>query len=441
MTPPEAAPTLRRELGKWDLTAIGVNQVIGSAIFLMPSQIAGLVGGWSIVAFGFGGLVSLCVGLCFAEVGSRFDRTGGPYLFTRVAFGRFVAFEVGWMQWLARTTAHASVINGLALALGFYWPAVRLGVPRASIIVGLTLALAFIQVRGIRESKWLVNALTIGKLVPLTVFIVIGAFYLQPSLIGPFPPITIDQASQATLLMIFTYGGYDVIPIPAGEATNPRRHVPFAMIATLLIVAAVMSLGQVVALGTLSNLGQSQTPLADASAVFLGGAGALMMGVGSILSMTGNLTGQILSGSRLVFALGENGDLPVFFGRIHSKYRTPANSIVFTAAVALALALSGSYVTMAAMSALVRIVTLSGTCAATLALRRPKYADRVQPATYTTPFGATVPIVGLIVMMLVAAAATRQQLIFGLYGMLAGAVLFFAASFRRSGTAAPAAGV
>jgi amino acid transporter len=435
------APTLRRELGKWDLTAIGINQVIGSAIFLMPSQIAGLVGGWSILAFVFGGVASLCVGLCFAEVGSRFDRTGGPYLFTRVAFGRFVAFQVGWMQWLARTTSHASVINGLALALGFYWPAARLGVPRASLIVGLTAVLASIQVRGIRESKWTVNVLTIGKLLPLSIFIVVGLFYLQPSLIGPFPPITVNQASQAALLMIFTYGGYDVIPIPAGEASNPRRHVPFAMIATLLIVTGVMSLGQIVALGTLPNLGASTTPLADASALFLGGAGALMMGVGSILSMTGNLTGQILSGSRVVFALGENRDLPAFFGRIHPKYRTPANSIVFTAAVALALALSGSYVTMAAMSAVVRIVTLAGTCAATLALRRPRFADQVQPATYKTPFGPTVPIVALGIMMLVTAAATTQQLVFGLYGMIAGAVLFFAAGFGRSATAAPAAGV
>lgn len=441
MTTPEAVPTLRRELGKWDLTAIGVNQVIGSAIFLMPSQIAGLVAGWSILAFVGGGLASLCVGLCFAEVGSRFDRTGGPYLFTRVAFGRFVAFQVGWMQWLARTTSHASVINGLALALGFYWPAVKLGVPRAALIIGLTAVLALIQVRGIRESKWTVNVLTIGKLLPLSIFIVVGLFYLQPSLIGPFPPITVTQASQAALLMIFTYGGYDVIPVPAGEASNPRRQVPFAMIATLLIVTAVMSLGQIVALGTLPNLGASTTPLADASALFLGSAGALMMGIGAIVSMTGNLTGQILTGSRVVFALGENGDLPSFFGRIHPKYRTPANSILVTAAVALTLALTGSFVTMAALSAVVRIVTLSGTCAATLALRLPRYGDRVQPATYHTPLGPTVPLVALGIMILVTAAATRQQLVFGLYGMMAGAVLFFAAGFRRSGTPAPAAGV
>src|ERR1051325_77283 len=79
-------PTLRRLLGKWDLTAIGINQVIGSAVFLMPSQVAAQVGNWSPIAFLLAGLASLLVALCFAEASSRFETTGGPYLYTRTAF-------------------------------------------------------------------------------------------------------------------------------------------------------------------------------------------------------------------------------------------------------------------------------------------------------------------------------------------------------------------
>ena len=120
--------TLRRALGRWDLTAIGVNQVIGGAIFLMPSQVAAQIGAWSPIAFVLMGLASLTVALCFAELGSRFDGTGGPYLYTRAAFGRFVAFEVGWMQWFTRAASQASVMAGIALALGYYWPAVTVGV-------------------------------------------------------------------------------------------------------------------------------------------------------------------------------------------------------------------------------------------------------------------------------------------------------------------------
>ena len=82
------------------------------------------------------GLLSLSIALCFAEVGSRFETTGGPYLPARAAFGRFVGFEVGWMMWFARVTSHASVVNGLTLALAFYWPALADGIPRAATITG-----------------------------------------------------------------------------------------------------------------------------------------------------------------------------------------------------------------------------------------------------------------------------------------------------------------
>src|SRR2546428_10976536 len=100
-------PTLRRALGRWDLTAIGVSQVIGGAIFLMPSQVAAQIGGWSPVGFVVMGLASLTVALCFAEVGRRFGGTCGPDFYTRAAVGRGVAFLVGWVRWFTRGARHA----------------------------------------------------------------------------------------------------------------------------------------------------------------------------------------------------------------------------------------------------------------------------------------------------------------------------------------------
>ena len=180
--------TLRRELGKWDLTAIGINQVIGSAVFILPSQVAAQVGSWSPIAFLAIGFASLLVALCFAEVGSRFEGTGGPYLYTRAAFGRFVAFEVGWMQWFTRVTSQAAIVNAIALALGFYWPVMTSGVGRASMIAAVTLALGWINLRGIRQSAFVINLLTIAKLVPLALFIVVGLLVHRrqpPHALGP----------------------------------------------------------------------------------------------------------------------------------------------------------------------------------------------------------------------------------------------------------------
>ena len=142
--------------------------------------------------------------------------------------------------------------------------------------------------------------------------------------------------------MIFIYGGFDVVGTPAGEAIDPRRHVPFALVTTILAVMTIMTLAQIVAQGVLPDLAPHSTPIADAAAVFLGSAGALLVGAGSVVSMTGNNAGQVLSGSRMLFALAEHGELPAFFARIHPRFRTPANAVVFTSVVAVLLALSGS---------------------------------------------------------------------------------------------------
>src|SRR5258707_2020340 len=142
MIQPFAVAQRRRELGRWDLTAIGINQVIGGAVFAMPAALAAIVGGWSpflIVGVGF---ASLLIALTFGEVASRFDGTGGAYLYTRTAFGRFAGFEVGWMLWFTRVASWAAVINVLVSSLGFYWPAITVGARRAALITTVTAILA-----------------------------------------------------------------------------------------------------------------------------------------------------------------------------------------------------------------------------------------------------------------------------------------------------------
>jgi amino acid transporter len=422
---------LRRELGRWDLTAIGVNQVIGSAIFLLPANVAKEIGAWGPVAFFGVGLASLLIALCFAEVGSRFDRTGGPYLPARAAYGRFIGFEVGWMMWFTRVASQASVSNGLALALAFYWPALATGMPRLLLISAVTLTLTWINVRGIRQSSWVVNALTIGKLVPLCLFIVAGIWFVQCDHLTALPDVTTRQVGAAALLLVFAYGGYEVTGVPAGEAANPRRDVPFAFVLTILTVMVVMTLTSVVATGVLPDVAATQTPLADGAALFLGSAGALVISIGSAISMTGNNMGQVLTGSRTIFALAENRDLPTWFARVHPRYQTPSNAILFTGGVALTLALTGSFVTLAAVSAVARLVMYLAVCTATLVLRGRAANAEMGAAQFTAPLGPVVPVLASVVALSILAGATTQQLLMGGYALIAGAVLFLIANRKH----------
>jgi amino acid transporter len=353
-------------------------------------------------------------------------------LFTRAAFGRFAGFEVGWMQWFTRASSQASVVNGLALALGFYWPFVTSGAGRAALVTLVTVALAWINVRGIRQSSLVITLLTLGKLLPLAVFIGAGFFFVNWSRVVPSGAITFGQAEAAALLLIFAFGGYEVVPVPAGESTHPERHVPFALVVTILAVTAVMALAQMVAQGTLSGLAQSKTPIADAALVSLGTAGALMIGIGSVVSMTGNNAGQVLTGSRMLFALAENQELPSWFAQVHPRFRTPANTVLFTSAVALVLALTGSFEKLAAASAVARLVVYAAGCAASLKLRQSRYADAVQPATFVVPFGPVIPVLAVAVSVTILAGATRQQLLGGLSALVVGAALFVASGWLRN---------
>jgi basic amino acid/polyamine antiporter, APA family len=423
-------PSLRRELGRWDLTAIGVNQVIGSAIFLLPSDVARQIGPWGPLAFLLVGVASLFIALCFAEVGSRFDRTGGPYLPARTAYGRFIGFEVGWMMWFTRVASQASVSNGLVLALAFYWPALALGWRRPLVITALTLVLAYINVRGIKQSSLVLNILTIGKLVPLFLFIVVGIWFIDPSHFTSMPDVTSGQIATAALLLIFAYGGYEVTGVPAGESANPRRDVPFAFVMTILTVAVVMTLTSLVATGVLPDVAITRQPLADGAAIFMGAIGALIVSAGSAISMTGNNMGQVLTGSRTIFALAENGDLPRWFAKVHPRFATPSNAILFSAAVALTLALTGSFVQLAAVSAVARLVMYVAVTTATLVLRRRQPSEEMRAAEFTIPLGPVVPVIATVIALSILAGATRQQLLAGAAALAAGAVLYAIARSR-----------
>jgi amino acid transporter len=366
--------------------------------------------------------------LSFAEVSSRFDATGGSYLFTRAAFGRFAAFEVGWLMWFTRTASWAAVMNVLAASIGFYWPSVTAGWPRAVLITAIVGAIAWINIRGIRQSSLVVNVLTVGKLLPLIVFIIAGILAMDPGRLAPQGDLTVESVSSGVLLLIFAFGGYEIVPVTAGETREPRHVVPFALIMTIAIVTIVMTLVQVVALGTLPDLTQSRTPLADAATIFLGAAGGLLITMGAVVSTSGNNMGSALSGSRNLFALAEQGDLPAFFGKVHPRYRTPVTAIAVTAGVTLILALSGTFSRLALVSAVSRLVVYAFTCAATLRLRNPRFAGIVKPAMFVVPFGPVIPASATLIAIATLAGARREQLVAGLMALAVGSILFVIAS-------------
>ncbi len=207
-----------RWLGPWDLAAIGVNGVIGAGIFILPATVAQLVGTSGPLAYLFSGIVVFLIALCFAEIGSYFTASGGPYLYARKAFGPFVGFEVGWVTWLVRATSTGAVCNALVTYLGYFWPGVEDRWNQSLVMTSLLVSLTLVNLCGVRYGAWVVNFLTLAKLLPLAIFIVIGSVSVRAENLLPLHWPSVDHFGEATLLLIFAYGGFEIIAIPAEEA-------------------------------------------------------------------------------------------------------------------------------------------------------------------------------------------------------------------------------
>jgi len=385
--------SLVRGIRRWDLVAVTINGIIGAGIFGLPAKTFALIGNYSLIAFVACALIVCLIILCFAEVGSRFEETGGPYLYAREAFGETVAFEVGWLIWLARLTAFAANCNLMISYLAFFWPPASGPVQRAIIIVLVVLALSLVNIVGIRQTTIASNVFTIGKLIPLLIFVAAGLFFLNRGAFAFGPAPSTGAFSQSVLLLVYAFTGFEMAAIPAGEIRDPRRALPRALLIAIGVVAVLYILIQVVSIGTLPGLASSGKPLADAGQRFLGTTGAAIISAGAIISIVGNLNIILLSGSRVPFAIAERGQLPRFLAQVHRRFATPHISILISAAVMMFLTLKSSFVAALTISAIARLVTYAATCAALPVLRRRRDAPA---AVFRVPGGTIIAILSLI---------------------------------------------
>jgi len=435
---PASSEGLIRAIGRWTFAALIVNCIIGSGVFGLPSILASLVGRASVVAVMLAVLVVAIIMACFSEVASRFTQTGGPYLYAQAAFGRFMGIQVAWLVWFVRLTACAANANLFVTYLGEFWPEANSPAAKIVILTFLLGVLAAINVRGVKAGAHVSTFFTIAKLGSLGFVCAAGAFYLL-SLHGPVPQVIVapgeTQWARAIVLLIFAYGGFEAALISAGEAKDPRRDIPFGLFAGLITCAVVYSVIQWVVVGTLPDPAHSQRPLADVARIAIGGKGAAFIALGALLSVYGYLSGNILATPRITFALGERGDFPALFARLHPHFRTPYVSILAFAFLVWLLALFGSFAGNATLSAGSRLFYYGVTCAALPALRKKNREQALIPM----PAGN---ILGVLGALLCAALLTQieynKSLI--LLAAVAVALLNWLAVRRRSSKRQPRSG-
>ncbi len=235
-----------RTIGRWSLTALVVNAIIGSMIFGLPSEITRLVGRASPLAMLFAAMVISLIVASMAEVASQFTEAGGGYLYVRTAFGRFAGLQVGWFWLLASLGAGAASANLFVQYLASIWPTAGHGFARIVIMTVLIAIPTIANYFGVRSGTNLSNILTVAKLLPLAMLIVLGLARViyQPNDVHviEFTNAGWSAWCNALLLLIFAYGGFEHTLAPSGEVKEPRRTVPFALFNGLLICAVVYTL-------------------------------------------------------------------------------------------------------------------------------------------------------------------------------------------------------
>ena len=412
---------LLRVVSRRQLVGLAINDVVGSGVFLLPAATALLLGPNSIfVILLAGGAVALLV-LCFAAAASFFDEPGGAYVYTREAFGPFVGFEVGFMTWLARIASIASLANGFALAVAFFWPAAESGAPRALIIVALLGFFCWINVVGVRHGARTAVVLVVAKLLPLVLFVGAGLFFVEWSRVAPGEMPGLRAIGETGLLMLFAYAGFENTGAAAGEYKNPQRDVPFALVTMIVAVTLLYTGVQLVALGTLPDAAASESPVAEAAGIFLGPAGAMIMSVAALLSIGGNLGNTVLVGPRYLYALAKDGYGPAVLAHVHPRFRTPDAAIIVLVLLALALALTGSFVQLAMLSVVARLVTYVGTAAAVPVLRK-RLAGR--EGALELPGGVAIPALAVALSLAFLASADWRNLAAGAAALAVGAVIY-----------------
>lgn len=386
---------LIRGIGRWDLTAVAINTIIGTGIFLLPAKVTGLIGGYSLLAFVACAIIIAFIVLCFAEVSSRFNATGGMYLYAKEAFGSAVGFEVGWLYWVVRVTTFAANCNAFLIYLEFFFPKANQGFVRILIICAIVFGMTLVNVIGVRESALLTNVFTVGKIVPLLVFVFVGLFFIQPTnfTFGEIPEY--GKFSEAILLLLYAFVGFEAAVIPSGETKEPQKNVPLALLTALVFCAFLFILVQIVAIGTLPELANSKTPLADAAGKFMGSFGGTFIAVGALISILGNLNGGFLATTRLPYAMAEQKELPQIFGKTHEKFKTPYISIILTAIVILVLTIQSTFFTAVAIATITRLIVYATTC---LALPVFRFREDAPKAELIMPMGIVAAILSLILI-------------------------------------------
>ncbi|TPR14179.1 APC family permease [Apilactobacillus timberlakei] len=417
-------PDTKKKLSFFSIVLLGINAIIGSGIFLLPTAGMKIFGPASILVLVFDAFLAFMIGLCFAECSGLFDESGGAYIYAKHAFGNFIGYEVGIAAWAVRIIAEATMYVAFATALGGFFPALNTSLAKNIIVTIMAVGLMILNLSGIEAASVFSNIITVGKLLPIFLIIIIGLFFIHPGNFTPFfvPSLThTSNFSDATLTMFYIFTGVEGLVVTAGEMSNVKKNLPRAIMVVLSVVTIIYILIMTVCIGVLGpKLTQTSVPLQAALTAMIGKVGSYIVVAGSVLSIGGICIASSFITPRSTEALADNGILPKAFSNKNRK-NAPYISIIVNAILILALSYSGTFTYLAQISAISRFAQFIPTIIAVMVFRKTM---KNQPRAFKLPLGYTIPIVALAISLWLIFNTKINLLIFG-FGALVIALPFY----------------
>jgi APA family basic amino acid/polyamine antiporter len=323
---------LKREMGLWMATALVIGNMVGSGIFLLPSSLAGAAGPVSIIGWLFTGAGALALAFVFARLGRAFPRTGGPYVYSRRAFGDFAGFWTAWGYWIAAWAGNAAITVAFVGYLAVFWPALGTHNLLAALVgIGVIWFLTFVNILGIRQGSQVQMVTTILKFVPLLAIALVGLFWIDTDNLTPFAPHgTWSAISAAAPLTLWAFIGLESATVAAEEVKDPERNIPRATIYGTVAATVVYILATLVVMGALpiGQLADSSSPFAAAAGAMWGGSWTKIVAAVAMIATFGALNGWIILQARVPLAAAEDGLFPEEFARVHGERKTPVFGLV-----------------------------------------------------------------------------------------------------------------
>ncbi|MFR5952800.1 MAG: APC family permease [Coprococcus sp.] len=422
---------------KWNLKTIvlyGINCVVGSGIFLLPGSAYQLMGPSSLLAYLFVLILVMSVALCFAECGSMFEQSGGPYLYAREAFGDFFGYEVGVMKWIVSIIAWATMAVGFTTALSAIFPAAADPFVNKAIAIGIITVLSIINLFGVNIMAYLNNISTIAKMIPMVIFVIGGLFFLKGSNFTPFlkDGMNMNSISAAVITVFYAFTGFENVGVAAGDMENPKKNVPKALMISMSIVSVIYFLIQFNCIGTLgTNLSgtiQHQFCKDGNGDTFWVLRERYLLHLETLVSIAGlNICGSFNT-PRCAQALADGGLLPKTLSKCNRR-KVPYVAVFITGMLAVLLTLTGSFTELAAISVISRFSQYIPTCLAVIALR--KKSDGKKDG-YRVPLGYTFPVIAILASIWLIFHTEVYKLIAGLGAMVVVAPIYFIMKKRKS---------